>query len=387
MKPSIETRGIAAVIASVISALALGVASAGDVRAPAIPMIDAAASQGFFFAGGKYVREPGKQVMQGAMYVEVMHPRRETQRYPLVLFHGAAQTATNWLGTPDGRKGWAQFFLEKSYVVYMIDQPARGRSAWHPGIDGALRNFSAPALEKLFTDISEQGSWPQAKKHTQWPGAGPGKGRMGDPVFDAFYATQVEFLASNVETQKLVQDAGAALLDRIGPAIVLTHSQAGAFGWLLADVRPKLVKGIIAVEPLGPPFQDAVLADTKARPWGPTDIAISYDPPVKDPAEITVEKQDRPDAPDLTACWLQKEPARKLKNLAGIPILIVASEASYHAVYDHCTAKYLTQAGASVDFVRLADRGIHGNGHMMMLEKNNLDIAAVLTGWAQKSIK
>jgi pimeloyl-ACP methyl ester carboxylesterase len=177
------------------------------------------------------------------------------------------------------------------------------------------------------------------------------------------------------------------LLDRIGPAIVLTHSQAGAFGWLLADIRPKLVKGIIAVEPLGPPFQDAVLADTKARPWGPTDIAISYDPPVKDPAEITVEKQDKPDAPDLTACWLQKEPVRKLKNLAGIPILIVASEASYHAVYDHCTAKYLTQAGASVDFVRLADRGIHGNGHMMMLEKNNLDIAAVLAGWAQKSIK
>jgi pimeloyl-ACP methyl ester carboxylesterase len=82
---------------------------------------------------------------------------------------------------------------------------------------------------------------------------------MGDPVFDAFYSTQVESLVSNAETQKLAQSAGAALLDRIGPAILLTRSQAGAFGWLIADARPTLVKGIIAVEPFGPPFRDAVL--------------------------------------------------------------------------------------------------------------------------------
>jgi len=35
---------------------------------------------------------------------------------------------------------------------------------------------------------------PQAKKYTQWPGAGPNKGKMGDPVFDNFAKTQVQFL-------------------------------------------------------------------------------------------------------------------------------------------------------------------------------------------------
>jgi pimeloyl-ACP methyl ester carboxylesterase len=372
--------------AASISVFACDISSAVE-KYPPVPMIDAASSFSYFYAGGHYVGDSGKQVMQGAMYVEVMQPRKVSQPYPLVLIHGAAQTATNWLGTPDGRKGWAQYFLERGYVVYMVDQPARGRSAWHPGIDGPIRNFSAPTLEKLFTAPSESGSWPQAKKHTQWPGDGPGKGHMGDPVFDAFYATQVEFLTSNAETQKLVQDAGAALLDRIGPAVLLTHSQSGPFGWLIADARPDLVKGIIAIEPSGPPFQDIIISDGKARAWGPTDIKLTYDPPVASPEEITVAQQEKPDGSDLFACWLQKEPARKLKNLSRIPILIVVSEASYHAVYDHCTAKYLSQAGAMVDFIRLEQVGIKGNGHMMMLEKNNLAVAQVLSNWTAKTIK
>ena len=71
----------------------------------------------------------------------------------------------------------------------------------------------------------------------------------------------------------------------------------------------------------------------------------------------------------------------------GPPILIVTAEASYHAVYDHCTAKYLTQAGVKNTFIRLETQGIHGNGHMMMLEKNNLEIAALLHKWIREHIK
>ena len=162
--------------------------------------------------------------------------------YPLVLIHGAAQTATNWMGTPDGRKGWAEYFVEQGYVVYMIDQPMRGRSAWHPG-DGATRMFTAKNEQFQFTAIETDGTWPGREKHTQWPGEGPNKGKKGDPIFDAFYATQVETVISNEETQKRNQDAGAALLDKIGPAIVLTHSQSGPFGWLIADARPQARQG------------------------------------------------------------------------------------------------------------------------------------------------
>lgn len=60
--------------------------------------------------------------------------------------------------------------------------------------------------------------------------------------------------------------------------------------------------------------------------------------------------------------WRQAEPARRLPNLARLRILIVSGEASYHAPYDHATSAYFAQAGVEHDFIRLAERGIHGNG-------------------------
>jgi pimeloyl-ACP methyl ester carboxylesterase len=83
-------------------------------------------------------------------------------------------------------------------------------------------------------------------------------------------------------------------------------------------------------------------------------------------------------------CWRQKEPARRLPNLAHIPVVIIVSEASYHAAYDHCTAAYLAQAGVPNTLIRLADLGVRGNGHMMMLEKNNAAIAAVIAQWLDR---
>ena len=340
-------------------------------------------SRSFFYVGGKYVGSPGKEIMQGQMYVEKWQPQQVKQPYPLVLIHGAAQTATNWMMTPDGRKGWAEHFLELGYVVYMVDQPARGRSAWHPDVNGKLRMYTAPQLEQLFTASATLGNWPQAKLHTQWPGTG----RRGDATFDAFYATQVESLLSDAETQTLNQAAGAALLDKIGPAILLTHSQSGPLGWVIAESRPQKVKGIVSIEPSGPPFHNNASGNPKARAWGVADIALTYEPAVTSPEQIKTQVQASPDGEGLIACTLQADPPRQLVNFRQFPILVTVSESSYHAPYDHCTAKYLRQAGAAVDFIRLQERGIRGNGHMVMLEKNNLEIADFLHQWMSQKIK
>jgi hypothetical protein len=98
-------------------------------------------------------------------------------------------------------------------------------------------------------------------------------------------------------------------------------------------------------------------------------------------------EQAAADGPDLVRCMLQPEPARKLANLQGIPVLIFAAEASYHAMYDHCTARYLNQAGVKTDFVRLEEAGLRGNGHMVMIEKNNLDIAAMIDRWVGNNVR
>ena len=76
-----------------------------------------------------------------------------------------------------------------------------------------------------------------------------------------------------------------------------------------------------------------------------------------------------------------------LVNLAQVPTLILQSEASYHAGYDQCSVRFLRQAGVSVDFIKLDDVGVRGNGHMMMLEKNNHEIAQVMIDWLEKSVK
>jgi pimeloyl-ACP methyl ester carboxylesterase len=360
-------------LAALLSACATG--GAGD-----------APRSGYFFVGGNYVDTQAGPVMTGQMYVEYRKPARAARPYPIVMIHGAAQTGTNFTGTPDGRKGWADYFVERGYTVYVVDQPARGRSAYHEALAPVVR-FPADQLERRFTATEKFGLWPQARLHTQFPGEGPNKGLRGDPVFDQFYASQVQYIGRNETSERLLREAGAALLDKIGPAIVLTHSQSGPFGWVIADARPRLVKGIVAVEPSGPPLRNAVFGTSAARPWGITETPLVYDPPLKDARELKTVEQAAPDGPDLVACVQQAEPARKLANLRGIPVLVLVSEASYHAAYDHCTAKWLEQAGVKTDFIRLEQVGIRGNGHMVMIEKNNLEIAGVIRRWLDAGVR
>jgi pimeloyl-ACP methyl ester carboxylesterase len=318
------------------------------------------------------------------MYVEFQIPQERKHPFPVVMIHGGSQTGTNFTGTPDGREGWAQYFLRRGYAVYVVDQVARGRAAYAAPVYGPTASAKLDWVEMRFVAPERYKRWPQAHLHTQWPGSG----EPGDAAFDQFYASQMPSVADFAKQQEINRDAGIALLDRIGPAILLTHSQSGAMGWPIADARPHLVKAIVAVEPSGPPVHDIEFkgapdwfADNpKTKAWGLGEVPLTYDPP--GPPEFV--REDKPDAPDLVRCWLQKAPARQLVNLKDLPVLVVMSEASYHASYDHCTVKYLRQAGVSATFMPLAHSNIRGNGHMMMLEKNNEAIAAAMMNWLEE---
>jgi pimeloyl-ACP methyl ester carboxylesterase len=214
---------------------------------------------------------------------------------------------------------------------------------------------------------------------------------MGDPVFDNFAKTQVQFLGGGTQ-ESMVLDAGTALLDMIGtPVILITHSQGGGFGWEIADARPKLVRAIITAEPAGPPIQSVDNAKQvyTGRPnlrWGVTALPVKYDPPIKDPSELQVQLEPKSDGPYLVPCYLQNGSPRKLVNLAHIPVLDVSGEASYHRVFDSCDAKWLNQAGVRTDYIKLEDVGLSGNGHEMMLEKNSDGIAVYFESWLEKNI-
>lgn len=210
---------------------------------------------------------------------------------------------------------------------------------------------------------------------------------MGDPIFDRFYASSVQMIQSQYLTETSAQAALVALLDRIRrPVILLSHSNSGGVPCLVADVRPQLVKMIVSIEPKGPPFGKSKFSSLVQHTYGICDAPITYDPPVIDPKVDLIQAIRKAPSSSLTDAVLQAEspPPRKLSNLADIPVLVVTAQASYHAQYDWCTVEYLRQAGVEVVHLKLEDRGILGNGHMMFMEKNSDEIAAEINGWIRK---
>ena len=375
----------AAVVVAVAGLLAAPAAQAQQKRGPLVLK-----SASYFYVGGKIDPKGKGSPIVGHMYVEYMIPQQLRSPYPIVMVHGGNQTGTNFTGTPDGREGWAQYFVRRGYAVYIVDQVARGRSAHWNEYYGMVQPSRLSQVEERFVAPERFPVWPQAKLHTQWPGAG----KPGDVTFDQFYAAQAVSIASFAKQQEINPPALIALMEKIGPSILMIHSQSGAFAWPVADQRPDLVKMIVAVEPNGPPVREALMVgapewfqDGKAvKRSGLGEVPLNYDPPLAADAQLDFVRQEKADGPDMVRCWLQKEPARKLKNLANIPVSVIVSEASYHAPYDHCTALYLRQAGVPADLIRLADLGIRGNGHMMMLEKNSDDIARVMDQWIGRQL-
>jgi pimeloyl-ACP methyl ester carboxylesterase len=371
-----------------VAAAMLALAGAGAAAAPGAgtPPARPAVTQDWFYIGGHYIETPGGTVLTGQMYTQVISPQHVTHRYPIVLIHGGGGTGATYEKTADGRPGWAYDYARRGFRVYVVDQPARGRSIQDVTIDGKVTRDTVKSVEQRLTIPETFNLWPQAKLHNQWPGTG----KPGDPAFDGFLATRVTSLADNGTMEELTTAAMVKLLEKIGPAIVQTHSQAGTYGWRIADARPNLVKALIQVEPNGPPYKETTYVgppdyfgpETVGRPWGLTNGPITYAPTVTDPAtDLTFVQQDRADGPGLVKCWLQAAPAHQMPVLAKATVLMLTTEASYHAPYDHCTSHYLTQAGVKHDWIRLAQIGIHGNAHDMMLEKNSAAIAAVMANW------
>jgi pimeloyl-ACP methyl ester carboxylesterase len=350
----------------------------------------ALARDGFFYVGGHATMVNGHSYVVGQMYVEMRIPANQTHPYPIIMVHGGTRTGTTYTGTPDGRESWAQYFARRGYAVYVVDQPGRGRSGYVMEAYGPQTLADGSSGERRYLRQETFKLWPQAHLHTQWPGTG----LPDDPVTLQMVGSYVPEIKDFTKQQFLNRDALVALLDRIGPSIMLVHSQAGAFAWPVADARPDLVKAIVGIEPNGPPVHSVELIGAPdwfkdgpvALPYGITSVPLTYAPVINDASELSFVREDKADAPDLVTCWKQAEPARTLPNLQKMPIMVMTSEASYHAPYDHCTVKYLQQAGLKPTWIRLAEFGILGNSHVMMQEKNSKEIAAVIYGWLDKAL-
>ena len=165
-----------------------------------------------------------------------------TQPYPVILVHGGTLQGTEWLDTPDGRPGWAQRLVEAGYAVVVIAAPdmAVAHPRRHHRPHGAALLLRGRPVRLLPPETAEA--------QTQWP-----FDQADDDAWDAFIAPFGPLPADLSASQEMDADRLARLVDRIGPAIVMTHSASGPVGWLLADRRPGHVAALVSVEPMGRP--------------------------------------------------------------------------------------------------------------------------------------
>ncbi|QEE29621.1 alpha/beta fold hydrolase [Terriglobus albidus] len=200
--------------------------------------------QGSFAVGGKVITNPGTfnpkqptpdgQTLHGDhAYVSYEIPVNR-RKLPLVFLHGTGQFSKTWETTPDGREGFQTIFLRRRFPVYLIDQPRRGDA----GRGTVSATINATPDEQMWFDTFRVGIWPD-----YFPGVQFSK----DPDALNQYFRQ---MTPNVGAYdpKVISDACAALFDKIGPAIFVTHSQGGGLGWA-TTLKTANIKGIVAYEP------------------------------------------------------------------------------------------------------------------------------------------
>jgi pimeloyl-ACP methyl ester carboxylesterase len=173
------------------------------------------------------------------------------------------------------------------------------------------------------------------------------------------------------------------LLERTGPAFVVSNSLGGPAGFLVADARPDLVVALVQLEPIGPAFATMFGPDTLQ--WGVAAVPMSFDPPASSPDDLDLDRHEPP-APGAPALVLQNEPARTLANLAQVPIAVVSGEASVFQFTDGPLVEFLQQAGCNAVHIELAERGVRGNSHGSMFERNNAEVLAVVTEWMDSQL-
>lgn len=272
--------------------------------------------------------DPNGEFETGQMYVNYVKLVKPAGKYPLLLWHGGGLSGNTWQTTPDGRPGWDQFFMRVGYDVYVSDAVERGRASWSrfpeiytspPIFRAKKESWELFRIGPTYVSSSQKTAYPD----TQFPVA----------AFDAFTKSAVpRWLTNNTATQQ----AYDAYVQKVCPCVVIAHSQGTTFAQAAALAAPDKIKALVLVEPSSGPDPTKVPLDTvKGIPtlylWGDH---ISDDP-----------------------LW---------------PRFQAVSRRYYEA---------LAKVNKDVEWIELPALGIKGNGHMLMMDRNSDQVAAIVQRW------
>ena len=323
-------------------------------------------TQGSFMVGGSTVTNGGEFV-----FSEWLNPAGQTaygdhayvwyqipvkpKKFPMVFLHGGGQSKKTWETTPDGREGFQNIFLRRGFSTYLVDQPRRGEAGFSTvSSDGPI----PPAFyDRTMFTLFRLGRWPDLYEDTQFPRDEESLNqfmRQGTPN-----TAPLDF--------DLVADAMAALLNKIGPSILVTHSQGGGGGWFTA-LKTDNIKAIIAYEPGGSPrlFPEGEVPKAIETSWG-----LIEGTPIK---------------------------LDEFKKFTKFPIIIfygdhIAAEPTDNYGEDQWRGEILmgrkfvelvNKYGGDAELVHLPELGIKGNTHFMFSDLNNVEIADLLSKWLKE---
>ncbi len=309
--------------------------------------------QGSFAVGGTVSRTPGTynnnaptaegQSLHGDHLYAFYQVPQAPKALPIVMLHGAYQSARSWETTSDGRDGFQTIFLRRHFPVYLVDQPRRGRAG-----NGTVATTIEPTpYDQLFFDQFRLGKWPNYFDNAQFD--------RKPETLDQFFRSVTPNIGPY--DARVISDAMSALFAKIGPAILFTHSQGGGPGWLTAIKTPN-VKAIVAFEPgSGFLFPEGEL------------------PPAMPSAAGTL-------APEAV-------PLADFEKLTRVPIIVYYGdnfpvEPTTERGQDNWRVRFamarlwvdaINTHGGDARLVRLPEIGIRGNTHFLMSDLNNVQIA------------
>jgi pimeloyl-ACP methyl ester carboxylesterase len=327
-----------------------------DVKTPDKPLV--LKSQGSFFVGGDKAEQtrgelgnlgPGGHIAVNQMYVRFMVPQGGDGNVPVVMLHGATLTGKSWETTPDGRMGWDEYFVRKGHPVYVPDQVGRGRSGFNQAVFNNVRAGTAtPGNQPNFLRFSDEGVWSNFRFGL----------KAGQPFSDSqFPLTAIDELAkqgvpdlnSSLPTPNPTLKALSDLAAQLNGAVLMGHSQSGSFPLEAALLNPAVARGLVLVET------------------------------GRCPATYTDEQ---------------------IKTLSTLPILIVFGDhretptglpslPTWQERFEACQTflgRIERAGGKQAQMLNPPERGIRGNSHMIMQDKNNLQIADLILKWIDEQV-
>jgi pimeloyl-ACP methyl ester carboxylesterase len=314
----------------------------------------------------------------GQAYVEYFipqHLRNGRKTIPIVMVPGGNLVGVHYLTTPDGREGWADFFIRRGFPVYIVDVPGRGRSGFSPDQFNNVRQGAAPPNTQPNLGTFDGAGWlewntgPSPMVHgPRDPNCFGNDARGVPPTYcngDLMPATTIpqyrHWLAANLVAGPVPgssNDGLIAVLQTVGPAIYIGHSAGGSSGGTIANDHPELFKGLIGLEPAS----DCLL--TPAQP-------IKGLPQV--PAISMHGATNQVGRPQTGPC------VNRYKE-----ITTMGGDATYLS-FANIPDSVLTRIGVSA--ADIPQCGIWGTDHIMMWDNVSDDIAGIMLDWIEKHVE